>query len=238
MDKRQIERYFCSTFLKEIGEKGQEKLLNSKVFIVGAGGLGNQILLHLATSGVGHIGLSDPDIVKLDNLPRQILYSENDLGKYKVDAALEKIRAKNSDVDLKIFKEYIDENNARKLFKGFDLVIDATDNFKSKFLIEDICKELGIPFIIAGVSDFKGQIMLVTKDSKYTFKSLFDELPINIEQKYIDEDKGVYPLAVSLVSNLTSNETTKYLLGIGEPLIDTLLTIDTLKVEIKKHHLK
>lgn len=238
MDKRQKERYFCSTFLKEIGEEGQEKLLNSKVFIVGAGGLGNQILLHLATSGVGHIGLSDPDIVKLDNLPRQILYSENDLGKYKVDVALEKIRAKNSDVDLKIFKEYIDENKARKLFKGFDLVIDATDNFKSKFLIEDICKELGIPFITAGVSDFKGQIMLVTKDSKYTFKSLFDELPINIEQKYIDEDKGIYPLAVSLVSNLTSNEAIKYLLGIGEPLIDTLLTIDTLKVEIKKHHLK
>ena len=238
MDKRQKERYFCSTFLKEIGEEGQEKLLNSKVFIVGAGGLGNQILLHLATSGVGHIGLSDPDIVKLDNLPRQILYSENDLGKYKVDVALEKIRAKNSDVDLKIFKEYIDENNARKLFKGFDLVIDATDNFKSKFLIEDICKELGVPFITAGVSDFKGQIMLVTKNSEYTFKSLFDELPINIEQKYIDEDKGVYPLAVSLVSDLTSNEAIKYLLGIGEPLIDILLTIDTLKVEIKKHHLK
>ena len=232
----QKERYDCSTFLKEIGEEGQVKLLKSRVFIVGVGGLGNHILLTLASMGVGHITIADEDIVKLDNLPRQILYDEKDIGKYKVDVAEVKIKEKNPDVKINKLCLMVDENNSRELFKDFDLVIDATDNFKSKFIIEDACKELGISFICAGVSDYKGQLILVTKDSKYSFKSLFDTLPINIEQKYIDEDKGVFPPAVALVANLTANQAAKYLLDLDDLLLDTLIVIDTRKVEINKFH--
>ena len=231
----QKERYDCSTFLKEIGKDGQVKLLNSRVFIVGVGGLGNHILLTLAAMGVGHITIADEDTVKLDNLPRQILYDEKDIGKNKVDVAENKIKDKNPDIKINKLCLMIDENNAKNAFSGYDLVIDATDNFKSKFIIEDACKELGISFICAGVSDFKGQVILVTKESKYSFKSLFDVLPINIEQKYIDEDKGVFPPAVALVANLAANQAAKYLLDIGDLLLDTLIVVDTKKVEIKKY---
>ncbi len=238
MNKSQKERYFCSTFLNKIGIEGQEKLLNSKVFVVGAGGLGNHIVLSLAALGIGELAICDNDTVKLDNLPRQVLYDESDVGKKKVDVAYLKIKNKNSDVKVNEFDLYVDMNNAKELFFGYDIVIDATDNFKSKFVIEEACKALHIPYVSAGVSDFKGQVMVVTPNSKYSFKSLFDELPLNIDEKYIEEDRGVYPLAVSLVSDLAANEAVKYLLNIGELITDSLITVDTLKAEVKRRYFK
>ena len=233
MNKEQLERYYCTTSLKDVGEQGQEALLNSAVLIVGLGGLGSSALMSLVSLGIGTIGIVDDDVVKRDNLPRQLLYGVKDIGKYKVDASKRRIKAVNPDVKIKSHKLRLTRLNAAKIIKKYDIVLDCTDNFKSKFLIEDICLKLHKPYVIPGVSDYKGQIMSINQDSKFTFKSLFDDPDFDIPQKYIEEDKAVFPLAVSLVSNIATTEVVKLLLKIGEPLIDQVLFVDTLKMKFE-----
>ena len=227
LNKLQKEKYFCTTFLNEIGEKGQAKLFASKVLVIGAGGLASSTLLYLASSGVGTIGVVDFDKVSLDNLPRQILYGEKDIGKFKVDAVKEKLESLNSDIHVKTYKTKLDEKNAKELFKGYDIVLDCVDNFETKFIINDVCKELSIPLVTAGVSGYAGQVMVVTPKSKHDFKSIFSTLPLNISKEDKDADRGVFPLAVATVSNIQCNEVLKLLLDIGDHLIDKMLVIDT-----------
>ena len=234
MNKEQKERYYNSIFLKEIGEKGQEKLLNSRVLVIGAGGLGSHVLPILVSSGVGFIGIIDNDVVSLDNLPRQIIYEYKDVGKYKVNSAKRRLARLNPDVTIKTYKLYLSKRNGGRIIKDYDLVIDCTDNFESKFVINDLCVRWNIPFICAGVSDFKGQVMTCIPNKSKDFKSLFNELPINIEQKYKDEDQGVFPPAVALIGNIASSEALKYLIGIDDLLLDTLLVVDTLKNHYQK----
>ena len=228
LTKEQQERYFCSTFLKTIKEEGQIRLLNSRVLVVGAGGLGSHALTILATSGIGHITIVDNDIVKIDNLPRQSIYEYKDIGKSKALCAKRRLRKLNPDVDIKVCNVYLNKNNAKRLLKDHDIILDCTDNFESKFLINDTCLKLGIPFIIAGVSDYKGQVMTCIPNKSRDFKSLFSELPINIDEKYKEEDKGVFPPAVAVVSNIAAAEVMKYLIGLDNLLLDSLLVIDTL----------
>ena len=228
LTKEQQERYFCSTFLKNIKEEGQIRLLNSRVLVVGAGGLGSHALTILATSGIGHITIVDNDIVKIDNLPRQSIYEYKDIGKFKALCAKRRLRKLNPDVDIKVCNVYLNKNNAKRLLKDHDIILDCTDNFESKFLINDACLKLGIPFVIAGVSDYKGQVMTCIPNKSRDFKSLFSELPINIDEKYKEEDKGVFPPAVAVVSNIAAAEVMKYLIGLDNLLLDSLLVIDTL----------
>lgn len=238
LNKLQKEKYFCTTFLNEIGEKGQAKLLASKVLVIGAGGLASSTLLYLASSGVGTIGVVDFDKVSLDNLPRQILYGEKDVGKFKVDAVKEKLESLNSDIKVIIHKTKLDKQNAKELFKGYDIVLDCVDNFETKFIINDACKELSIPLVTAGVSGYAGQVMVVTSKSKHDFKSIFSTLPLNISKEDKDADRGVFPLAVATVSNIQCNEALKLLLDIGDHLIDKMLVIDTLNNKFNTFKLK
>ena len=228
LTKEQQEKYFCSTFLKNIKEEGQIRLLNSRVLVVGAGGLGSHALTILATSGIGHITIVDNDIVKIDNLPRQSIYEYKDIGKSKALCAKRRLRKLNPDVDIKVCNVYLNKNNAKRLLRDHDIILDCTDNFESKFLINDTCLKLGIPFVIAGVSDYKGQVMTCIPNKSRDFKSLFSELPINIDEKYKEEDKGVFPPAVAVVSNIAAAEVMKYLIGLDNLLLDSLLVIDTL----------
>lgn len=228
MTKEQLEKYYCTTALKDIGVEGQKKLLDSAVLIVGLGGLGSHALTSLVSLGIGNIGIVDSDVISLDNLPRQTLYGVKDVGKFKVDIAKRRLKAINPDVKIKSYKIRLDGSNARKIMKKYDVILDATDNFKTKFLIEDTCLKLKKPFIIPGVSDYKGQIITVNESSHFTFKSLFDETKFDIPQKYKDEDKAVSPLAVSIISNIACNEVLKLILKIGELLIDKVLFVDTL----------
>ena len=234
LSKEQLDRYYHSLFLKDISEQGQLKLLNSKVLVVGCGGLGSHVLPILSASGVGFIGVVDNDSVSLNNLPRQTVYEYKDIGKTKVSCIKRRLERLNPDVTVKTHKVYLNKRNASKIIKGYDLVIDCTDNFESKFLINDTCLKLGVPFIIAGVSDYVGQVLTCIPHKTKDFKSLFSELPVNIEQKYKDEDQGVLPPAVELMGSIAANEATKYLLGIGDLLTNTLLVVDTLKWNIKK----
>ncbi len=238
LSKEQIERYYCSTFLSNIGEQGQLKLLNARVLVVGAGGLGSHALPLLASSGVGFIGIVDNDVVSLDNLPRQSTYEYKDVNKSKVISIKRKLKRLNPDVDIKIYNLYLNNKNAKRIIKNYDIVLDCTDNFESKFLINDTCLKLNIPFVISGVSDYQGQVMTCLPHKTKDFKSLFSELPINIDQKYKDEDQGVFPPAVAVISNIAVNEVMKYILGIGSLLTDTLLIVDTINNHFKKIDIK
>ena len=229
LNQEQLDRYKYTIGLEDIKEEGQVKLLNSSVLVVGAGGLGNAALLARGSIGVGHIGLVDNDIISATNLPRQIIYGIKDVGKGKAITAKKVLKSKNPDIDVKIYTYRLDEKNARRIIKKYDIVLDCTDNFETKFLINDTCVKLKKPFVTAGVMDYKGQIMTVIPGTK-DFKSLFDELP-----KYNpDDDKSVYPLAVSIISNVAASEIIKCILNIGELLTDTLLVVDTLKTSFKK----
>lgn len=238
LTEAQLEKYYCSTFLKEIGEEGQLKLLNSKVLVIGAGGLASSTLLYLATSGIGKLGVVDNDVVSLSNLPRQILYAQGDVGKAKVDVAKKKLEYINPDTEVTTYKMWLDKENAEDIIKDYDIVLDCVDNFETKFLINDICRKLNKPFISAGVSDYKGQIMTVTEKSKSDFKSLFSTLPVDIPQEEKDKDQGVFSIAVGIISNIQCAETLKYLLGIGDLLIDKMLIVDSLKMEFQKFEIK
>ena len=228
LSNEQRDKYFHSTFLKEIKEEGQIKLLNSRVAVIGCGGLASSLLIHLTSMGVGNITIIDDDKVSLSNLPRQTIFTNKDIGLYKVDVSKKKLEALNNDVSIKPVKERLNESNGHKLLKGFDIVIDCTDNFETKFLIDDLCHELNTPFVTAGVSDYQGQVCTCIPSKSKGFKSLFSVLPINIDEKYKEEDQGVFPPSIGVISEIACSEAIKYLLGIGSLLLDQLLVVNLL----------
>ena len=225
-DNMNIDKYFHTTFLKEIGIEGQKKLLNSHVLVIGAGGLAASSLLYLSSIGVGYIDIIDNDIIDISNLPRQIIFDEEDVGKYKVDVLKEKLSKKNKDSHINVYKERLDISNASRLIKDHDIVLDFTDNFETKFLVNDVCLSLNIPFVISGVSDYQGQVITVIPNKAKDFKSIFSTLPINIEEKYKKEDQGVYPLSIGVISDIATSEAIKYLLNIGELLVNKMVVIN------------
>lgn len=155
----QLERYSRHIILKEVGAKGQKKLLNAKVLIIGAGGLGAPAAMYLAAAGVGTIGIADADEVDLSNLQRQIIHTTQDVGKAKVLSAKETMEAINPDVKVNTYRTFIDSENIMDIIKDYDFVIDGTDNFPAKFLINDACVMAKKPFSHAGIIRFKGQLM-------------------------------------------------------------------------------
>lgn len=228
LTKKQQEQYFHTTFLKEIGEEGQLKLLRSKVAVVGCGGLASSALIYLTSIGVGNITIIDNDFVSLSNLPRQNLFTYDQCGELKVLAAKERLEKINPDVTINMINQRLDELNASKLLSGHDIVLDCTDNFETKFLINDTCLKLNIPFVIAGVRDYQGQVSTCIPNKTKDFKSLFSVLPVNIDDKYKKIDQGVFPMSVGVIADIAASEVAKYLLNIGELLIDKMLVINLL----------
>ena len=159
LSKEQSERYARQLILSEIGTDGQKKLMKAKVLIIGAGGLGSPAAMYLTAAGVGTIGIADADKVDLSNLQRQIIHSTSDLGKEKVVSAKETMENINPDVCVKAYNIRITSDNIDEIIKGYDFIIDATDNFASKFLINDACVRCRKPFVHAGVVRFEGQVM-------------------------------------------------------------------------------
>ena len=159
LTEEQSKRYSRQLVMKEIGESGQKKLLSSSVLVIGAGGLGSPALMYLASAGVGTIGIADADEVDLSNLQRQVIHTYNNIGKPKVESAKEKIKSLNPDVNVKTYKTYVNSENIAELISDYDFVLDCTDNFSSKFLINDYCVKAEKPFCHAGVVGFEGQLM-------------------------------------------------------------------------------
>lgn len=229
----QLERYSRHIILKEIGVKGQKKLMNGKVLIIGAGGLGAPAALYLAAAGVGTIGIADADVVDLSNLQRQVIHTTNDIGKPKVESAKETMNAINPDVNVVTYQDYLDSSNIMDIIKDYDFVLDGTDNFPTKFLINDACVMAKIPFSHAGIIRFKGQLMTVIPGESPCYRCVFRNPPPK-DAVPTCKQAGVIGAMGGVIGSLQAMEAIKYLTGTGELLAGYLLTYDALKMDFHK----
>jgi len=231
----QLQRYSRHISLIEVGTKGQAKLLKSKVLIIGAGGLGSPAAMYIAAAGIGTIGIVDPDIVELSNLQRQIIHANKDISKAKVSSAKETIQAMNRDIDVVTYQEWATFVNIRDIIKNrdYDFVIDATDNFAAKFLINDACVLLQKPFSHAGVIQFTGQTMTYVPGKGPCYRCVFiDPPPTDAVQG--NKEVGVLGVLPGIIGTIQAAEGIKYLLGIGELLTGKLLVFDALGMDFRK----
>jgi len=233
MREDQIERYSRNIILKEVGGKGQKKLLESKVLIIGAGGLGSPAALYLAAAGVGTIGLADGDTVDLTNLQRQVIHFTKDVGARKADSAKEKIAQLNPDVDVKVHPEMVRAANAQEIISGYDFIIDGTDNFAAKFLINDACILLNKPYSHAGILRFNGQMMTVKPRTSTCYRCVF-KVPPPVGAVPGCAEAGVLGAMAGVIGTLQAVETLKYLLGVGDLLTDRLLIFDALPMSFRE----
>ena len=222
----QIERYSRHIILKEVGAKGQRKLLNAKVLIIGAGGLGAPAAMYLAAAGVGTIGIVDADEVDLSNLQRQIIHQTADVGKAKVKSAKETMNAMNPDVTVNTYREFVTSENIMDLIRDYDFIIDGTDNFPAKFLINDACVMAKKPFSHAGIIRFKGQLMTYVPGEGPCYRCVFKNPP----------PKDAVPTCkqAGVIGSLQAMEAIKYILGVGKLLTGYLLTYDAINQEFHK----
>ncbi len=233
LTEQQIERYSRHIILEQVGGTGQEKLLSSKVLIVGAGGLGSPAALYLAAAGVGTIGIIDADKVDLTNLQRQIIHHTEDIGTEKVTSAKTKMLAINPDVNVRTYKYKATAKNISGIIRQYDFVIDGTDNFPAKFLINDACYFENIPFSHAGILRFDGQLITVLPGETTCYRCIF-RTPPRADAVPSCSQAGVLGVLAGVVGSLQAAETIKYLLGIGELLTGTLLTYNALTMKFRK----
>ncbi len=229
----QLERYSRHIILKEIGVKGQKKLLNAKVLIIGAGGLGAPAALYLAAAGVGTIGIVDADVVDLSNLQRQVIHSTADIGKKKVESAAESMRAINPDVNVKTYHQFVTGKNIMDLISEYDFILDGTDNFPAKFLINDACVMAGKPLSHAGIIRFKGQLTTIIPGEGPCYRCIFKNPPPK-DAVPTCKQAGVIGAMGGVIGSLQAMEAVKYITGVGDLLVGYLLTYDALKMEFHK----
>ena len=226
----QLERYSRHIILQEVGVKGQKKLLNAKVLIIGAGGLGAPAALYLAAAGVGTIGIVDADEVDLSNLQRQVIHTTQDVGKAKVKSAAETMEAINPDVTVKTYRTFVDSTNIMDLIADYDFIIDGTDNFPAKFLINDACVMAKKPFSHAGIIRFKGQLMTYVPDEGPCYRCVFKNPPPK-DAVPTCKQAGVIGAMGGVIGSLQAMEAIKYIIGKGDLLTGKLLTYDALKMD-------
>ena len=227
------ERYIRQTILKEFGPEAQQKLTQSKVLVVGAGGLGAPVLTYLNAMGVGTLGIVDSDVVSLSNLHRQVLYNESDLGSPKVTITAEKLKSQNSDTTIITYEMDLVVGNALELLVPYDLIIDASDNFPTRYLVNDACVILNKPFIYGALHGFEGQVSTFNYQGGPTYRCLFPNMPEAHEVPNCNEH-GVLGILPGIVGNLQALEAVKVLTGVGEPLAGKLLLFDGLTTSFQK----
>ena len=232
LSDEQIERYSRHIILKEVGVKGQKKLLNAKVLIIGAGGLGAPAALYLAAAGVGTIGIVDADEVDLSNLQRQVIHTTQDVGKAKVKSAAETMQAINPDVVVNTYRTFVDSTNIMDLIKDYDFIIDGTDNFPAKFLINDACVMAEKPFSHAGIIRFKGQLMTYVPGEGPCYRCVFKNPPPK-DAVPTCKQAGVIGAMGGVIGSLQAMEAIKYIIGQGKLLTGRLLTYDALTMEFR-----
>lgn len=230
----QKERYARHIMLEEVGEAGQERLLAGRVLVIGAGGLGSPIILYLAAAGVGTIGIADSDRVELSNLQRQIAHHTPDLGRSKVDSAREKMAAMNPHVTVIPFATRVDDANITGIIEGFDFVVDATDNFAAKFLINDACVSAGKPFSHGGILRFYGQTMTVVPGQSPCYRCIFPEPPESEEVATACSRAGVMGVLPAVIGSIQATEAIKFLLGLGDLLTGRLITYNAISLRFRE----
>jgi molybdopterin/thiamine biosynthesis adenylyltransferase/rhodanese-related sulfurtransferase len=229
------ERYSRHLLLSEVGEAGQQKLKSAKVLVVGAGGLGCPVLQYLAAAGVGTLGVMDFDIVAASNLQRQILFTESDIGKPKATCAAEKLMLLNPHILIKAINERLTVKNIRNVIEDFDIIVDGTDNFMTRYLINDGCVLSGKPFVFGSLYKFSGQVavfnqLLPDGSRSANYRTVFPEPPVPGSVADCAET-GVLGAVAGIVGTIQATETLKLILGVGNALAGKLLLIDTMKPE-------
>jgi len=221
------ELYLRNTLVPEVGEAGQLRLLNSRVLVIGAGGLGSPVLLYLAAGGVGELGIADHDEVSLSNLQRQILYGRDDVGNSKCFTARERLSRFHPHLQFNVHPLKITAENIRALIEPYHFVIDATDNFEAKFLINDACVRLEKPFSHAGVMNLHGQTMTVVPRRSPCLRCIFGEAPSESVVPRADQS-GILGSVAGVIGAVQATEAVKCLLQVGELLTGRLFTWDAL----------
>ena len=233
LSDEQLERYSRHITLKEIGVKGQKKLLAAKVLIIGAGGLGAPAAMYLAAAGVGTIGIADCDKVELPNLQRQIIHTTDDVGKTKVQSAAEAINALNPDVTVKTYHAYVSSKNIAAMIEEYDFIIDGADNFPTKFLINDACVLGHKPFCHAGILRFEGQLMTYVPGVSPCYRCIF-EAPPPKDAVPSCREAGVIGAMAGIIGSMQALEAVKYITGQGDLLTGNMLIFDGLKMQWRK----
>jgi molybdopterin-synthase adenylyltransferase len=222
----EIERYSRQIMIPDLGGKAQIRLRQSRVLVIGAGGLGSPAALYLAAAGIGTLGLADPDCVELSNLQRQILHTTSDRERRKVDSAKEKIGLLNPDVEVVTYATRIEPDNAAEIFTGYDFIVDGSDNFATKFLVNDIAVHLGIAFSHAGIVRLQGQTMTVVPGKSACYRCFFGQPPPP-EEILSCQQAGILGAVAGTVGSIQAIEAIKYLAGFEEGLLtNRLLTFD------------
>ena len=211
------ERYSKFISLPEMGEEGQLKLKNSKILVIGAGGLGSAVLPVLAAAGIGTMGVVEHDTVELSNLQRQIIYTPADVGKKKLNIACEYLQKINPELEIISFDTRFEEKNAEELIRKFDLVLDCTDNYKTRYLINDTCSKLKKSLIYASVNDYEGQVVVLHHKQNTNLRDLYPEIPDD------HENNRILPTLPQIIGSIQANETIKVLTNRGNILDGQLL---------------
>ena len=235
LNKSQVERFSRQLILKDIGAKGQKKILSSKILVVGIGGLGCPAAESLVRAGIGTIGLIDNDIISLSNIHRQSLFNSKDLKKPKVNVAAKKLKEINPLTKIKIYKTRLDKKNIENIFKNYELIIDGSDNFETKFLINDYCKKLKKKLVTGAISKFDGHIFTFDFEDKKTasLRNFYQEKEIS-DDILNCEFEGVLGTTASIVGTTQANEALKMIMKIGQNLNNQILIIDLLNLNFRK----
>ncbi len=229
----QIERYSRHILLKEVGGIGQEKLLKSRVLIVGAGGLGSPIGYYLAAAGIGTLAIVDDDLVELSNLQRQIAHSVATLGKLKVESAKNTFEALNPDCNVVPINKRLTNENTLDLFRDYDIIVDGSDNFPTRYLVNDACVLLGKPLVSGAILKFEGQVTTIVPGEGHCYRCLFEEMPPPGLVPSCQE-AGVLGVMTAVIGGIQATEVLKLLLGIGDVLKRELLIYEALPMKFRR----
>jgi adenylyltransferase/sulfurtransferase len=229
----QVTRYSRHILLPEVGGKGQKKIAQSRILIVGAGGLGSPAALYLAAAGVGTIGLIDSDAVDLSNLQRQVIHHTTDIGRPKVQSAKEKIQALNPDVNVVVYEDRLLAGNALELIRGYDVILDGVDNFPAKFLINDACFFAKKPLVHGGILRFDGRVTTIIPRTSACYRCIF-QAPPPPGLVASCQEAGVIGVLAGIIGTIQATEALKLVLGIGQPLTDRLLDFDARKTTFRE----
>jgi sulfur-carrier protein adenylyltransferase/sulfurtransferase len=233
----QMNRYKRHLLLPEVGVEGQKKLLDAKVLMLGAGGLGSPAALYLAAAGVGTLGIVDMDDVDASNLQRQILHNVDRIGDRKVDSAKKTLTMLNPDVDVVTYDTRLDATNIIDIISGYDVIVDGADNFPSRYLLNDASVKLGIPVVHGSIFRFEGMVSVFDPKHGPTYRDMVPEPP-PAELAPSCAEAGVLGVLPGIIGSIQALETIKVILGLGDPLIGRILSVDTTEMEFRVFNLR
>jgi len=237
LSAQEIARYSRHLIMPEVAMDGQKKLKAAKILLIGAGGLGSPLGLYLAAAGIGKIGIIDFDVVDMSNLQRQILHGTNDVGRPKIESAAERLHDMNPEIEIETYQTRITSENALDLLRPYDIVIDGTDNFPTRYLVNDACVLLGKPNIYGSIYRFEGQASVFYPPAGPCYRCLFREPPPPGAVPSCAEG-GVLGILPGLIGCIQATEAIKLILGNGEPLIGRLLLYDALQMKFRELKIK